>query len=124
MPAYFKTIKIFKNSNKYIKAIMSINKYLITLFFLSSLSVFAQAVKRMEPPEKFCSKATDISKRFSEFVASKMKVSISSVTFVRTTYISTMGCEVTVDTAKGPQSCVGVDVYSDGKDFWVGGTCY
>lgn len=94
----------------------------IMMFFLSTL-VFAE-VREVKPPGPYCSKASGISKGFGEYVASKMKVSMSSVSLIRASQDSYGGCAITVDTAKGPQSCVGATLYTDGKDYWIGGSCF
>jgi hypothetical protein len=81
-------------------------------------------IKEMKPPTQYCSKATDISKGFGQYVGSRMKVSVSSVRLISSYADSYGGCAITVDTAKGPQSCVGASVYSDGVDYWIGGSCF
>jgi hypothetical protein len=98
-------------------------KLLLVLFSIFPLIVFAE-VKEVKPPGPYCSKASGISKGFGEYVASKMRVSMSSVRLIRASQDSYGGCAVTVDTAKGPQSCVGATLYTDGKDYWIGGSCF
>lgn len=100
-------------------------KKILAVVFLSifSMIVFAE-VREVKPPGPYCSKATGLSKGFAEYVATKMRVSMSTVRLIRASQDTYGGCSITVDTAKGPQSCVGATLYSDGKDYWIGGSCF
>ena len=91
-----------------------------------SCSIFAAEVKEVKPTNGLCSKATGISKGFGEYVGSKMRVSVSSVSLIRASDDTSGlgGCQITVDTAKGPQSCGGATLYTDGVVYWVGGICF
>jgi hypothetical protein len=101
------------------------NVFLTCLMMFISCSIFAAEVKEVKPTNGLCSKATGISRGFGEYVGSKMKVSVSSVSLIRASDDPTFGgCQITVDTAKGPQSCGGATLYTDGKDYWVGGICF
>jgi hypothetical protein len=105
---------------------MFTSKKIIVLALLSFAPVigFTQT-QEVKPPGQLCSKATGLSKGFAEYVGSRMKVAVSSVRLIRASADTYGGCAVTVDTAKGPQSCVGTTLYTDGKgDYWVGGTCF
>ena len=94
------------------------------LLGIYSISGFAQP-REVKSPGPLCSKATGLSKGFAEYVASKMRVSMSSVSLIRASQDTYGGCSITVDTAKGPQSCVGATLYTDGKgDYWIGGSCF
>ncbi len=84
----------------------------------------SSSIKEMTPSGPYCSKATGLSKGFAEIVGSRMRVSVSSVSLLRASQDSYGSCAITVDTAKGPQSCVGASVYTDGKVFWIGGSCF
>jgi hypothetical protein len=79
--------------------------------------------QRMEPDEKYCSKIIGLSAGLAEIIARDHKVAISSITFLRAEAYG-INCSVVVDTQKGPKSCSGVWVYSDGKEFWAGGGCF
>jgi hypothetical protein len=96
------------------------------LIFTSGVSTFIFAeVREMKPSGPHCSNATGLSKGFAEYVATKMRVSMSSVRLIRATQDAYGSCAITVDTAKGPQSCAGATVYSDGKGvYWIGGSCF
>ena len=100
-------------------------KLMVTaLLGIYSISGFAQP-REVKSPGQLCAKATGLSKGFAEYVASKMKVSMSSVRLIRASQDNSGGCSITVDTAKGPQSCIGATLYTDGKgDYWIGDTCY
>ncbi|MBT8594397.1 hypothetical protein G6672_02755 [Polynucleobacter paneuropaeus] len=81
--------------------------------------------KEVKTPGQLCAKASGLSKGFAEYVASKMRVAMSSVSLIRASQDSYGSCSITVDTAKGPQSCVGATLYTDGKgDYWIGGSCF
>lgn len=98
----------------------------MTYFVIGTLVAFgcsAAEVKEMKPTEQYCSKATGLSKGFAEMVARRMRVSVSSVELLSASSAGNLGCLIKVDTAKGPQSCLGGTVYSDGQDFWIGGYC-
>ena len=70
-----------------------------------------------------CSKVTGISKGFAEGVADRLNVSVSSIKFLRP-HVSSVGCGVVVDTAKGPKTCdMGPTVITNGAEFWIGGIC-
>jgi hypothetical protein len=84
----------------------------------------SSSVRALNPSGPFCSKATGLSKGFAEFVGGKMTVSVSSVSLLSASQDSYGSCAITVDTAKGPQRCVGATVYTNGKDFWIGGSCF
>ena len=101
-------------------------KAFLTCFMVfTSYSVFAQEVKEVKPTNGLCSKATGISKGFGEYVGSRMKVSVSSVNLIRASDDTLYGgCSITIDTAKGPQSCGGATLYTNGKDYWIGGICF
>ena len=73
-----------------------------------------------------CSKATGLSKGLTEYIASRMRVPMSSVSLISASSSGSvsMGCMIRVDTAKGPQSCMGGTVHTDGKDYWIGGSCF
>jgi hypothetical protein len=81
-------------------------------------------IRPMEPSKDYCHKATGLSQAFAENVGSTIKVAVSSVKFLRAEAAGNYSCWVTVDTAKGPKSCGGAGVYSDGKDYWVHGGCF
>ena len=82
------------------------------------------AVTEMHPTERYCSKATGLSKGFVEMAATRMRVSVSSVSFLSASSAGSNGCNIRIDTPRGPQSCMGGTVYSDGRDFWIGGICF
>lgn len=86
----------------------------------------ASEVREMTPVGDYCHKVTDISKGFAEDVARTMKVSVSSVRFIRSEGSANLGstCYIKIDTPKGPQACGAKIIYSDGKDYWVGGMCW
>jgi len=94
------------------------------IFWIGFSSTIHAQVQEMKPTEKFCSKATALSQGLAEYIAGRMKVSVSSVRLIRAEGLNNGHCNITVDTAKGPQSCWAGSVYSNGKDFWVGGICY
>lgn len=71
-----------------------------------------------------CLNANGLSKGFAEYVATRMRVSIASVSLIRASDDGLGGCSITIDTARGPQSCMGATLYTDGKNYWVGGICY
>ena len=96
---------------------------LISLTAFLPITVFAE-VKQLDPSGPYCSKATGLSQGFAEFVAGKLKVSLNSVRLIRASQDSYGSCAITVDTFKGPQNCVGATVYTDGKDYWIGGSCF
>jgi hypothetical protein len=83
---------------------------------------------RVTPAGDLCYKASGLSVGFAEFVAGRMRVSYQSVSLIRADpdiLGTASACSVTVDTAKGPQSCTGADLYTNGKgDYWIGGMCY
>ncbi len=81
-------------------------------------------IKKMDPSGPYCAKATGLSQSFAEFVAERMKVSVNSVRLIRASQDTYGSCAITVDTFKGPQRCVGASIYKDGKDFWIGGSCF
>jgi hypothetical protein len=99
-------------------------KLLIAVLLCFTPTIVFADVKEVKPPGPYCSKASGLSKGFAEYVASKMKVSMSSVSLIRASQDTYGGCSITVDTAKGPQSCVGATLYTDGKDYWIGGSCF
>lgn len=82
-------------------------------------------VKEMTPANRYCNRVTGVSKGFSEDAARRLRVSASSVTLLSSVANSSPvgGCWVRLDTPKGPQNCRATRVYSDGKDFWLGGVC-
>jgi hypothetical protein len=102
------------------------SKKLIIATLLSIFPIIGfSETKTVNNPGALCSKATGLSKGFAEYAASKMRVSMSSVRLIRASQDSYGSCSVTVDTAKGPQSCVGATLYTDGKgDYWIGGSCF
>lgn len=81
-------------------------------------------IKKVDPSGPYCTKATGLSQSFVEFVAEKIKVSVNSVRLIRASQDTYGSCAITVDTFKGPQRCVGASIYTDGKDFWIGGSCF
>lgn len=88
------------------------------------LNAKTAGVMEMKPTEIYCNKATGLSKGFSEMVGWRMRVSVASVSLLSATPAGTSGCFIKVDTSKGPQSCTGGIVYSDGKAYWIGGDCW
>lgn len=100
-------------------------KLIITaLLSIYSISGFAQTTE-VKSPGPLCPKATGLSKGFAEYVATTMRVSMSSVRLIRASEGPYERCSITVDTAKGPQSCVGATLYTNGKgDYWIGGSCF
>ena len=88
------------------------------------LKAKTSGVMEMKPTENYCHKATGLSKGFSEMVGERMRVSVASVSLLSATSAGTSGCFIKVDTSKGPQTCMGGTVYSDGKAYWIGGYCY
>jgi len=88
------------------------------------LKAKTSGVMEMKPTENYCKKATGLSKGFSEMVGERMRVSVASVSLLSATSAGTSGCFIKVDTSKGPQSCMGGTVYSDGKAYWIGGYCW
>lgn len=94
---------------------------IICMFSLSS--VCAKEPKEMKPREKYCERATLLSQGLSEMIASRLKVSVSSVTLIGASAAGDVSCAYTVDTPKGPIRCLHGTVYSDGEDYWIGGYC-
>jgi hypothetical protein len=80
-------------------------------------------VKKIEPARPHCSKATGISKGLAESIAERKRISVSSLSLLSSSPDPSSGCIIKVDTPKGPVQCMLADLYSDGKDFWVGGIC-
>lgn len=105
------------------KIMLNMKLIISAMMFCVSTLVIAE-VREVKPPGPYCSKASGLSKGFAEYVASKMRVSMSSVSLIRASQDTYGGCAITVDTAKGPQSCVGAILYTDGKDYWIGGSCF
>ena len=98
--------------------------FIAALLCIYSIIGFAET-KEVKNPGALCSKATGLSKGFAEYVASKMRVAVRSVSLIRASQDSYGSCSITVDTAKGPQSCIGASLYTDGKrDYWIGGGCF
>ena len=79
------------------------------------------AVKQVEPAGPHCGKATGLSKGLAEDIAERKKVSTSSLSLLSSSPDPSSGCIIKVDTPRGPVQCRLVNLYSDGKDFWVGG---
>ena len=89
------------------------------LVFISQC-VFSQQAREIKPTNGLCSKASSISKGLAEYVASKKQISISSVKLIRS-FDYQFGCSIYLDTPKGPINCDNAQLYTDGKDYWVGG---
>jgi hypothetical protein len=79
--------------------------------------------REMTPTEDYCSRATSLSQGFAEMVAKRLQVSVDSVRLIRAEPMRVSGCVITMDTPVGPQSCQGGTVYSDGREYWIGGYC-
>ena len=82
--------------------------------------------KQVKTPGQLCAKASGLSNGFAEYVATHMGVPVRSVSLIRALSNGPYGdCSVKVDTAKGPQSCAGAILFTDGKgEYWIGGNCY
>ena len=100
-------------------------KFLLILTMGAQVHFFAYSnqAKEMKPTSKYCSKVTGLSQGFEEEIATKLRVSVSSVRFMRAYPDRLGGCDVTVDTPKGPITCSGLTVFTNGKDFWISGGC-
>lgn len=81
------------------------------------------ATEEMRPTQEYCDMATGLSQRFVEMVGERMKVSAFSIRLLSASAAGNVGCLIRVDTPKGPYSCRGGKIFSDGKDFWIGGDC-
>ena len=79
--------------------------------------------REMEPTKDYCSRATSLSEGFAEMVAKRLQVSVDSVRLIRAEPQRVSGCIITIDTPKGPQSCMGGTVFFDGREYWIGGYC-
>ena len=104
------------------------NNYFHPIKALAAVSIMYCAashseVKEVRPAQNYCAKATRVSKSTAEDLASRKGISIRSLEFMKATPANPSGCWVTFDTPKGPQDCKVITVYSDGRDYWVGGMC-
>jgi len=98
----------------------------IALAFLFACSASHAEVKKVKPTsDSLCKKADGFSKGLSDFIATRKKVSKSSIyLYSASASRNNSGCYIKFDTAKGPDSCSDVDLYTDGNGYWVGGVCY
>jgi hypothetical protein len=93
---------------------------------MAALKARKEREEQEEKNRANCSKATGLSKGLAEYIANRMRVSVNSISLIRASSSNSavMGCMITVDTPKGPQSCMGGTVHTDGKDYWIGGSCF
>jgi hypothetical protein len=94
----------------------------LTALFLSNPTLSFSATTIAD--KKDCEKATGISTSLGVSIAENYKISAASVNFI-STYLDKKYsmCYLKVDTSIGPKSCLVSHVFTDGKDFWVGGSC-
>jgi hypothetical protein len=98
-------------------------RWFFTVGLVSCCFSIQAEIKEVKPAGPHCSKATGLSKGLAESIAERKKVSVGSLSLLRSSPDPSIGCIIKVDTPRGPVECMLVELYSDGKDFWVGGFC-
>jgi len=97
----------------------------VAIVSISSFSVFANEGKKIEPTGNYCSKATSLSTGMAEHFARIMGVPVSSVRLLAASGVTGGNeCFVTVAGPNNARSCRTNSVFSNGKDFWISGSCY
>jgi hypothetical protein len=81
-------------------------------------------VIQVQPAEAFCDRISSLSQGAAEYIASNLKVSISSIEVIRAHSAGNMGCSVLIDTPKGPQRCTLSSVYGRKGVYWASGICF
>ncbi len=78
--------------------------------------------QEVKPTSHYCQRVKSLSQRLSEDLAWTLRVSISSLQVIRSEPGGIGGgCEVTIDSLRGPVRCDTSWVYSDGQSFWAHG---
>lgn len=67
---------------------------------------------------KDCKNVSGLSQGTYEFLAKRLKTSINSIDLIRSEYLGG-GCNVKIDTPRGPITCFNVEVRSEGGDAWA-----
>jgi len=104
----------------------TLTRFLVPIFLLANFNsqAIAGKVEEVNPTEGMCGKVTGIAQGTTEFIAKRKQVSVSSVRFMRSSWVGGhIKCTAIVDTPQGPIECHTIYLYSDGKDFWLGGAC-
>jgi hypothetical protein len=95
--------------------------FLITLIF--SIPILSISQTKIADINE-CEKATGMSESLGVSVAEWYKVPYSSIKFISTSLDKKYSmCYLKFDTSIGPKRCLVSRVFTDGKDFWVGGGC-
>jgi hypothetical protein len=102
------------------------SRVFVPIFLLANFNPQAVAgkVEEMKQTEALCGKVTGIAQGTAEYIAKRKEVSVFSVRLIRTSWVGGwIGCSAKIDTAQGPIDCFATYLYSDGKEFWLGGIC-